>query len=570
LYGPKAQGRLEGHSLYPESPEPDERSEWLFLAPGGPATFARSDSIGVGNDKTTMNHTWDISERIPEYYEEGRFMSPRWFQTFVRVVNKSALVQWDMWFTVLEDMVAIKMYPFDPSIGGGLSVSEKAYPVIAYAAGELDVEAQGGEDHTFSLLNPEYTDPDYDPETDAPIADGINRIVLQAASVRRDRLRIDVGWSDMVYRADSLSAENLAQLTNETRRATDLTPAELAAGPPYRLADENDHKFTAIHYGLNASGKVRFYPAGTDPNPEFAEFATYRIPVRQAMWRGEASGGAQHIQSWRGWSYNEKSPIEIPEVRYGLPPWSESQAGVGKKLLGLPFVADYILGTDLLGHDILTGLILGARVSLYIGFLATFIATTIGVTLGAISGYYAGLVDEFFMRFTDIIISIPSFFLLLLALSVFQDSIRDLGAYGGPTIIALILGFLGWATTTRIVRAEFLALRGLEYAEAARVLGASDRRIIFRHLLPNAMAPVIVNATIGIAFIILIEAGIAFLGLGNPQTPSWGRMLQLAQAGMRFAWWAAIIPGIAIFIAVLAFNMLGDALRDALDPRLKE
>ncbi|MHA2500059.1 MAG: ABC transporter permease, partial [Candidatus Hodarchaeales archaeon] len=139
--------------------------------------------------------------------------------------------------------------------------------------------------------------------------------------------------------------------------------------------------------------------------------------------------------------------------------------------------------------------------------------------------------------FTDVIISIPGFFLLLLALSVFQDSIRDLGAYGGPTVIALILGFLGWAGTARIVRAEFLALRGLEYAEAARVLGASDRRIIFRHLLPNAMAPVIV---------------------------------QLAQAGMRFAWWAAIIPGIAIFVAVLAFNMLGDALRDALDPRLKE
>ncbi|MFX0116599.1 MAG: ABC transporter permease, partial [Candidatus Hodarchaeota archaeon] len=192
------------------------------------------------------------------------------------------------------------------------------------------------------------------------------------------------------------------------------------------------------------------------------------------------------------------------------------------------------------------------------------------VVLGSISGYYGGLVDEFFMRFTDVIISIPGFFLLLLALSVFADSIRDMGAWGAPTIIALLLGILGWAGVARIVRAEFLAMRQLEYAEAARVLGASDRRIIFRHLLPNAMAPVIVTATIGMAGVILSEAGLAFLGLGNPQTPSWGRMLQLAQLGMRFAWWAALIPGLAIFFAVFAFNMLGDALRDALDPRLKE
>jgi peptide/nickel transport system permease protein len=570
VFGPKAQSHEDGTFIYPENSDPDPVSEWLFFGVGGINDWAQYNIGGpaypgdvLNNDKTILNGTdFDISDYVPEYFEDGRFLTPYYFHTFIRVVNKTALLQWDMWFTHLTDMAIIKVRPFDPS-GLGVAKPVKQYPIIAYATGQQDTERQGGDQTRFSFINPEYQDP----EAKTPIESGVNRVVLQVVSIQRDFIGVDVDWSDMVYRVTDLTPENVAQLEDTFGRDTS-GPAP-AAGEPYPLVLESTLKVGEF-YGLNASGEVRYYAAGEDP--DFPEDATYRMPVRQAMWRAEVGEGltAQPVQRKRGWSFRIFNPTEIPEVRYGLPPWSDSQAGVGHKLLGLPFVADYILGTDLLGHDILTGLILGARVSLFIGFLAIFISTTIGVTLGAVSGYYAGLVDEFFMRFTDVIISIPSFFLLLLALSVFQDSIRDLGAYGGPTVIALILGFLGWAGTARIVRAEFLALRGLEYAEAARVLGASDRRIIFRHLLPNAMAPVIVNATIGIAFVILTEAGIAFLGLGNPQTPSWGRMLQLAQAGMRFAWWAAIIPGLAIFVAVLAFNMLGDALRDALDPRLKE
>jgi peptide/nickel transport system permease protein len=213
----------------------------------------------------------------------------------------------------------------------------------------------------------------------------------------------------------------------------------------------------------------------------------------------------------------------------------------------------------------------GARISLAIGIIAQSISVCIGICLGAISGFYAGIVDDILMRIVDIVYAIPFFFLAILILSVFQDIIQGANAeFGAPIVIALLLGVLGWTGIARVTRANFLSLRELEFADAARVLGASDARIIFRHLLPNALAPIIVLFTLGMSGVILTEAGLAFLGLGNPKTPSWGRMLQLSQAGMRFAWWPAVLPGICIFFAVLAFNLMGDALRDALDPRLKE
>ncbi|MFX1251089.1 MAG: ABC transporter permease [Promethearchaeota archaeon] len=265
-----------------------------------------------------------------------------------------------------------------------------------------------------------------------------------------------------------------------------------------------------------------------------------------------------------GWKYLDaltvKTLSDIAELKYGIPPFTTDKSG-----------NFHWLGTDVLGHDILTGLMYGARISLAIGIIAQTLSVVIGITLGAISGYYAGLVDDILMRIVDIVYAIPFFFLAILILSVFQDAIQGANAeFGAPIVIALLLGVLGWTGIARVTRANFLSLRELEFADAARVLGASDARIIFRHLLPNALAPIIVLFTLGMSGVILTEAGLAFLGLGNPKTPSWGRMLQLAQQGMRFAWWPAVLPGLCIFFAVLAFNLMGDALRDALDPRLKE
>ncbi len=573
IYGIKSRPHQEGGSQYPTNPEPDESGEYLFSvqipvmwpAEGIGVPDDAGDPDDTRADKTVLNFTEDISDEIAaKAVKKGRFFTAYYFHTFIHVVDKDALIQWQMWFTDLSDMCAIKNAYFDP-YSREEQTTTKSSPILGYAAGSLDVE--NDVNTTYDFVNPQYGD--YD--GDSPLYTGINRVILQAVSVNTEKISIDAEWSDMVYNASALNAEQIAELKGTNGRAdwnATLGRYELISERIFRTDVGGSRP--GEHYGKNATGEVRHYDIGEDPT--YPALETYRVPVRQAMWRAEQgdSPSIQIVQRQRGWSLKKQEPKVIPEVRYGLPPWSNSKVGVGQKFLGLPFVADYILGTDLLGHDILTGLIWGSRVSLYIGFVAIFISVSIGIVIGAISGYYGGLVDEFFMRFTDIIISIPSFFLLILAISVFSDSLREYGAWGAPTVMAVIFGALGWTSTCRIVRAEFLALRGLEYAEAARVLGASDQRIIFRHLLPNAMAPVIVNATIGMAYIILGEAGLAYLGLGNPQTPSWGRMLQLAQEGMRFAWWAAIIPGLAIFCAVLAFNMLGDALRDALDPRLKE
>ncbi|MFX0062306.1 MAG: ABC transporter permease [Candidatus Hermodarchaeota archaeon] len=269
--------------------------------------------------------------------------------------------------------------------------------------------------------------------------------------------------------------------------------------------------------------------------------------------------GSKNLTGWSYLTSSIRTLSDIAELNYGLPPFTDGEVGF------------HWLGTDQLGHDILTGLMYGARISLAIGFIAQTISVCIGISIGAISGYYSGILDDILMRIVDIVYAIPFFFLAILILSVFQDVIQGVNPeFGAPIVIALLLGILGWTGVARVTRANFLSLRELEFADAARVLGASDARIIFRHLLPNALAPIIVLFTLGMSGVILSEAGLAFLGLGNPQTPSWGRMLQLSQAGMRFAWWPAVLPGICIFFAVLAFNLIGDALRDALDPRLKE
>ncbi len=222
---------------------------------------------------------------------------------------------------------------------------------------------------------------------------------------------------------------------------------------------------------------------------------------------------------------------------------------------------EHVFGTDSLGRDMLSRILEGARISLTIGILAVALSVFIGVVFGALAGYYGKLLDSAIMRFVDLLLAFPTLYLYI-----------TLVALVGPNIgvLILIMGGLGWMGVARIVRAEVLKLRTQDYVEAARALGSGDRRIIFRHILPNALAPVIVATTLGIPGMILGESALSFLGLGvMPPYMSWGSLVNDGLPFFRRAWWLPVFPGMAIFLCVLAFNFLGDGLRDALDPRLK-
>jgi peptide/nickel transport system permease protein len=203
----------------------------------------------------------------------------------------------------------------------------------------------------------------------------------------------------------------------------------------------------------------------------------------------------------------------------------------------------------------------GARVSLSIGFIAVGISVTIGTVVGAVAGFFGGRIDAIIMRFVDIVISFPRLILLITIIAVFEPSIF---------LIVAVLGLTQWPQTSRIVRAEVLSLREREFVQAGRALGFSRPRLIFRHLIPNALAPVIVAATLGIGDTIVLEAGLSFLGMGvQPPTPSWGTMVADGRNNLLGAWWITTFPGLAIVLTVLSFNLAGDGLRDALDPRLR-
>jgi peptide/nickel transport system permease protein len=224
--------------------------------------------------------------------------------------------------------------------------------------------------------------------------------------------------------------------------------------------------------------------------------------------------------------------------------------------------ADHLLGTDSSGRDVLSRLLYAGRVSLSVGLVAVTIYTLIGVILGAFSGFYGGWVDNCIMRLADIVLSFPALILIITVVSVLGPSIYN---------IMLVIGLLGWPPIARIVRGLFLSLREREFILASRTIGVPNGRIIFRHMLPNALAPVIVAATFGMANAILLEAGLSFLGLGvQPPTPSWGNMLTDAQSltVLESMPWLWIPPGAMIALAVLSINFIGDGLRDALDPYL--
>lgn len=221
----------------------------------------------------------------------------------------------------------------------------------------------------------------------------------------------------------------------------------------------------------------------------------------------------------------------------------------------------HLLGTDRYARDVLSRILWGARISLSIGFLAVLIAVTLGTALGAVSGYLGGWADEAIMRLVDVVLAFPRLVLLIAVVAFFEPSLA---------LVVLVLGLTLWPPTARLVRGEVLSLKEREFVQAARALGYSGPRIVFRHLVPNALVPVIVAATLGIGNTIVLEAGLSFLGLGvQSPTPSWGGMIADHQSQLLGAWWASAFPGLALVVTVLAFNFVGDGLRDALDPALR-
>ena len=238
-------------------------------------------------------------------------------------------------------------------------------------------------------------------------------------------------------------------------------------------------------------------------------------------------------------------------------PFGPNDVDIARRLQ--PPTAEHRFGTDDLGRDVLARMIHGARISLLVGFTATAISLVVGSLLGALAGYYGGAADWIVSRVIEVVLCFPFLFLVLGIVALFRPSLYT---------IMIALGLTSWTTEARFIRGEFLRIRDLEFAHAARASGARDARIIFRHLLPNALAPVLVSASFGVAAAILIESALSFLGFGVPlPNASWGGILSIAEEHIQYAWWLALFPGVAIFLTVASFNIIGDRFRDAIDPR---
>ncbi|HBU69294.1 MAG TPA: peptide ABC transporter permease [Elusimicrobia bacterium] len=241
-------------------------------------------------------------------------------------------------------------------------------------------------------------------------------------------------------------------------------------------------------------------------------------------------------------------------------PYDPVGQNISARLQG-PGAAHY-LGTDDLGRDVFSRMLYGSRISLSIGIIAVGIAVLIGTAIGIISGYFGGKIDSLLMRLVDIVLCFPTFFLILLVIAFLEPSIYN---------VMIVIGLTSWPGLARLVRAQVLTIRTREFVQAAELIGTSRLKIFFIHLLPNTISPIIVSATLGVGDAILTESGLSFLGLGvQPPMPSWGQMLTLGKDYIHMAWWLSLFPGLAILATVLGFNLLGEGLRDALDPRIND
>jgi len=283
-------------------------------------------------------------------------------------------------------------------------------------------------------------------------------------------------------------------------------------------------------------------------------------------WHWPLFTGADHVgpHEWKDlkkgaphgfqWNINGQGDYAL----WPIVPYSPTEYNLLESLA--PPSAKHWFGTDDRGRDVLSRMIHGARVSLSVGFVAVGIAVMIGITLGALAGYFGGWMDHLISRAIEVLLTIPTFFLIIAIIAFLPPSIYNIMA---------VIGLTGWTGVARFVRAEFLKLKRLDFVMASRALGASHGRIIFLHMLPNAMAPVLVSAVFGIAGAILTESSLSFLGFGvPPPTPSWGDILSQSRDYIEFAWWLTTFPGLAIFMSITAYNLVGEALRDAMDPKL--
>ncbi|MHC4549883.1 MAG: ABC transporter permease [Planctomycetota bacterium] len=321
-----------------------------------------------------------------------------------------------------------------------------------------------------------------------------------------------------------------------------LAPYDAERIPKGGVVNKNQPPFSTVYaLGDTARGEVycrafRLRPDGRVFLDRAEEFAHRTVPLDRL---GDPSGG-----------------------------WTRPPTGV-RELEGrrVPYRAEYhLLGTDELGRDLLSGLIYGSRISLSIGFVAMLIAVAIGSFVGTVAGYLGGWVDFALMRFVDVLMAFPRLLLLLLVYAGYAAQKQQVSIF----LIVAILGATGWMGISRLVRAQILSLKEEDYTTAARSLGGSPLRIMFRHLLPNSMAPIIVDATLRVGNTILVEAALSFLGFGvQKPTPSWGNIVQGGSKVLAEAWWIATLPGLAIVVVVVSINLVGDALRDALDPKLR-
>lgn len=297
------------------------------------------------------------------------------------------------------------------------------------------------------------------------------------------------------------------------------------------------------------------YLANSKPLYLHYEGKTY-FPILQSLWPFDYFNPYPELQD----ANYDQLETEGATVRYTLVPYSPNDYDLNSVLV--PPSSIHLLGTDEQGRDVLSRMIYGARISLSVGLVAVSIYTLIGIILGALAGYFGGTIDLLLSRLIEIVICFPTFFLILTILAVLGPSIYN---------IMIIIGLTGWTGIARLVRGEFLKLRDQDFVTACRSQGMSTGRILFWHILPNGVAPVLVSASFGVASAILIESSLSFLGFGvQPPTPSWGDLLSQSRAFMDIAWWLTLFPGVAIFLTITSFNLVGEGLRDALDPKLRE